>query len=82
MINNWFKKSEALPRTGSMVVVVTDADRTYDAYFENFLGNEIWETSSNFDNTEKILFWRYRQTVGDVSQRYPEPIIYNSKLNK
>lgn len=53
MINNWFKKSEALPRTGSMVVVVTDADRTYDAYFENFLGNEIWETSSNFDDTEK-----------------------------
>lgn len=65
-----------------MVVVVTDADRTYDAYFENFLGNEIWETSSNFDNTEKILFWRYRQTVGDVQQRYPEPRIYNSKLNK
>ena len=82
MINNWIKKSEALPRTGSMVVVVTDADRTYDAYFENFLGNEIWETSSNFDNTEKILFWRYRQTVGDVPQRYPEPRIYNSKLNK
>jgi hypothetical protein len=65
-----------------MVVVVTDADRTYDAYFENFLGNEIWETSSNFDDTEKILFWRYRQTVGDVAPRYPEPIIYNSKLNK
>lgn len=82
MINNWFKKSEALPHTGSMVVVVTDADRTYDAYFENFLGNEIWETSSNFDDTEKILFWRYRQTVGDVPQRYPEPRIYNSKLNK
>ena len=82
MIHNWFKKSEVLPRTGSMVVVVTDADRTYDAYFENFLGNEIWETSSNFDDTEKILFWRYRQTVGDVSPRYPEPRIYNSKLNK
>jgi hypothetical protein len=82
MINNWFKKSEALPHTGSTVIVVTDADRTYDAYFEKFLGNEIWETSSNFDDTEKILFWRYRQTVGDAPKKYPEPIIYNSKLNK
>ena len=82
MINNWFKKSETIPHTGSMVIVVTDADRTYDAYFENFLGNEIWETSSNFDDTEKILFWRYREVVGDAPKRYPEPVVLNSKLNK
>jgi len=81
-INSWFRKSEAIPHTGSMVIAVTDADKTYEAYFENFLGNEIWETSGNFDDTEKIIFWRYRETVGDVPKKYPEPRAISSKLNK
>lgn len=58
-MNNFTNVLEELPKSESLVEVITDTGNILKARFESFLGNNIWECDSLDNEDEKILGWRY-----------------------
>lgn len=61
-----FRLSDAKPANGSKIKVITNHLNVFKARYENFLGNNCFETTCDFEfkDGEDVLAWKYLSKKG------------------